>query len=1224
MGYGKKMGHAESKGRGAGLAVTGVLSLALTLALFLAPSASATYEQVGCFAGHFPGLTESCKPLSEAELKAEGFKFGEEVQLGGVGGMAVNYTGAGGVEPGTVYAATRVSPNPARVVMFTPGATPASELTFSLSWEITNFGGPYDRCGPALGTTCPSHVKNLSARVDVDIDPTTGNVYVSESVTLTAGKKYIMVYTPDGSEEITRFGERIEGAKTADTPEKLHTTPQAGAIAVNGAGEVYIYDLNKFDNSYHRLMKFVPKVPGQYDAYEYAGAAEDIGAGFGTAGQPEKPVLDAAGNIYVSSQDASIEMYDPAASPSDPPVCRFEFAKGGITGITVDPEDGTPFFFSYKTPKRIYQLGACNPGTGKFEGSGGEAIVGETQVTPERDDLWGLAFDPERKLTGRPAGVLYAGAPAPVPSSAVGKGEPGQSSLGYVFAQPELVVSPPEVISQSASGVTATTAQLHAEANPGGFDTTYRFQYETEAEYEANPPEERFTGAAEAPVGGAVLGTGKEALAAAVQLNALQPDTAYRYRVLLESECSPAEPGQICEVPGAAQAFRTFPSTVPGLPDDRAYELVSPAQKNGGQVLPAEPHISSCGLIECKPGDTYEHYPMPSSPNGDVVAYQGTNFGGGVGATIENAYVARRTESGWVSVNPTPSLLQKAAPGYLAYDPSLAGAVLGQDYLALGSAPSEYTNLYAQATTSPFAVEPLVAAQPPNRLPGLGTDEFKLSFAAASKDLSRVLFTANDALSEATPFAPAAVDGGAAKFNLYEWERATGQLRLVNVAPGNATSEPGASFGVASANTVSADGSRAFFSGETGQVYVREDAEATTAIPGSGPAAKFLSASTDGSRVLLTDGSLYDLEEETTIDLTEGQGGFQGIAGQSDDLSSVYFVATQVLSGEEANSEGAKAEAGKPNLYAWEGVGTTRYVATLLAADNNGADLVLSRSWSPFPFARTAQASPAGRYLSFLSQAPLTGFDNEGPCAVIGETGELVDAPCQEVYLYDSATGELSCPSCNPNGTASLGHSTLRRIKGPGAGPSPLPQPRYLLDSGRLYFDSQESLSLADTNEGVEDVYQYEPEGIGSCERQGGCVSLISAGTGTSDSNLLAVDETGKSAFFTTRDQLVIKDKDELIDLYVAREDGGIPAETETLPGECQGEACQPPVSAPNDPTPGSASFQGAGNVVEQRSVPRRCAKGKVRRKGRCVAKKHAKKAHRKQKQANRDRGGAK
>jgi hypothetical protein len=412
---------------------------ALTLTLLLAPSAHAAYEQVGCFAGHFPGLTDSCKPVPEAELKAEGFKFGEEVQLAGVGGMAVNYTGAGGVPAGTVYAATREFGSPPRVAMFTPGTPPASELTFSLSWEITTSGGPYGRCGPALGSTCPPQVGGTPARVDVDVDPTTGNVYVSESVALAAGKKYIMVYTPDGSEEITRFGERIEGGKTADTPEKLHTPPQAGAIAVNGAGEVYVFDVNNFDDFYHRLMKFVPKVPGKYDAYEYAGAAEDIGAAFSGEGQPAKPVLDAAGNIYVSSLESSIEMYAPTASPGDPPVCSFTFAKEGIAGITVDPKSGTPFFYSYKKEtgfalRTVRQLAPCDPASGKFKDPvSGKEVIDLINVSPERDYLWGLAFDPVRKLAGRPAGVLYGAAPGPVPN--IGTGQPGQSSLGYVFAQ---------------------------------------------------------------------------------------------------------------------------------------------------------------------------------------------------------------------------------------------------------------------------------------------------------------------------------------------------------------------------------------------------------------------------------------------------------------------------------------------------------------------------------------------------------------------------------------------------------------------------------------------------------------------------------------------------------------------------------------------------------------------------------------------------------------------
>jgi hypothetical protein len=106
------------------------------------------------------------------------------------------------------------------------------------------------------------------------------------------------------------------------------------------------------------------------------------------------------------------------------------------------------------------------------------------------------------------------------------------------------------------------------------------------------------------------------------------------------------------------------------------------------------------------------------------------------------------------------------------------------------------------------------------------------------------------------------------------------------------------------------------------------------------------------------------------------------------------------------------------------------------------------------------------------------------------------------------------------------------------------------------------------------------------------------------------MDETGKSVFFTTRDQLVLKDRDDQIDLYVAREDGGIPAESEVSRGECQGEACVAALSPPNDPTPGSSSFEGAGNVDERKAT----------RKHR---KKHRSK-HAHKRAANHNRGGAK
>ena len=447
--------------------------------------------------------------------------------------------------------------------------------------------------------------------------------------------------------------------------------------------------------------------------------------------------------------------------------------------------------------------------------------------------------------------------------------------------------------------------------------------------------------------------------------------------------------------------------------------------------------------------------------------------------------------------------------------------------------------------------------------------------------------------------------------DLYDWHE--GQLALVNVLPDNATVATGASMASSNAdgNAISADGSRIFWTAGD-QLYVREGGLLTREVIHPG---KFLAASPDGLQVLLGDGCLYSLESEACVDLTQGNGGFLGLSGSSRDMSQIYFVASAALPGSGENERHEEAQAGKPNLYLYEaGVGA-RFIVTLAAGDKGTAgDSTSLNDWEPRRGEEpTAQASPSGRFFAFASTAQLTGYDNVGPCARNGGDRHIVEAPCAEAFLYDSASGRLVCASCNPTGEPPLGPATLRRIdeRAPGS-----LQARYLTDEGRLYFDTTDSLSSRDTNEGVEDVYEYAPAGSGkegTCTDPDGCAFLISAGTGSADSNLIAVDESGKNVFFDTRDRLTFGDKDEQLDVYVAREGGGIAAETEVARSECQGESCQPPVSAPNDPTPGSSSFHGAGNVKPE-TTAKKPKKSKT--------KKHKKRHH--ARGAKRNHGGAK
>src|SRR5262249_21280737 len=142
----------------------------------------------------------------------------------------------------------------------------------------------------------------------------------------------------------------------------------------------------------------------------------------------------------------------------------------------------------------------------------------------------------------------------------------------------------------------------------------------------------------------------------------------------------PAEPEEVCEGVSQAKLFRTYLAPSVGAPDNRVFELVSPAQKNGGQVVPAFPAISSCGSeVKCKPGINGEHFPMQTTPDGNAIVYQGTSFARGSGAAAENEYIARRTAAGWQTINLTPALMvAERTRGYRGFDEKLSTGILGQ------------------------------------------------------------------------------------------------------------------------------------------------------------------------------------------------------------------------------------------------------------------------------------------------------------------------------------------------------------------------------------------------------------------------------------------------------------------------------------------------------------------------------------------------------------------
>ena len=713
----------------------------------------------------------------------------------------------------------------------------------------------------------------------------------------------------------------------------------------------------------------------------------------------------------------------------------------------------------------------------------------------------------------------------------------------------------------------------------------------------------------------------------------LAPGSSYHFRLVAVGAAASGH--------GEDRAFRTYAQVSSGLPDGRAYEMVSPVQKLG-EVFAPEPsgHLGgSC--TECLPGINDLTLPMQPTPDGDALAYEGQPFSTGL-APSRNEYVSRRSGGGWVTQGITPPLgAAGALSGFKAISPDLSRGVLFQSERNLSpEAPSgengkSYNDLYLWQAGEPApALRPLVTQKPPHRIPDLpqASNGFELAFAAGNSGTAAVpafdhlVFEANDALTDEIPgIAPAApeVEAGACggqsegtgftegDCNLYEW--VGGQLRLINVLPGNTTAATHAVIGSGRRlakipgsesypgsqaadvdHAVSAGGERIFWSDEQGQVFVRIDGMETKEIHDPG---QFLTASVDGSRVLLSDGCLYSVEAESCVSLGPNPSAFRGILGASEDISRIYFVDTEALAaGAQAGSctavESEEEKEGKVpagtgcNVYAYDH-GSVKFVATLFERDNNLGLNATYGAWKAARSNRTAQVTPDGEHLAFMSQARLTGFDNLP--AVGGKCGE---GACREVFEYDLNTKTLTCPSCNPTGEQPLGHSNLSLIRPANeSGPS-FPQPENLPadGGGRLFFESQDTLSPEDENGRIQDVYEWTPDRVGGCEHSEGCVALISSGHSPGDSMFLNATPDASNVFFVTREQLLVQDKDELLDVYDARVGGGINTD-EIAP--CSGETCKGPASrSMESQAPGSSSFSGPGNPTA-RVVPPPLVKSK-------------------------------
>lgn len=742
------------------------------------------------------------------------------------------------------------------------------------------------------------------------------------------------------------------------------------------------------------------------------------------------------------------------------------------------------------------------------------------------------------------------------------------SATGHAFAYGPPAECPPEVEGVSFEGVTESEAKLEAEVEPCGLETHYAFEYTTEQNFE----EEGFAGAQVADEG--QIPVGHSPVPVSAVLGGLAPGTAYRFRVIAENAEGPDE--------GEAR-FATYPESgvfpclndplrvgaSELLPDCRAYELVTPPDTNArapqglGQLAVAFPtrHVSPAGDTA-----TFE------IEGGSIPGYEAT------GSYAGDPYLATRGEDGWGTsyVGPSGAESPKIVPGGNSPDQ-------GYSFFNVGSESS----LAMEGKETTYVRYPDGHFAPVGR-GSLGVD-FRATGILISEGGGHIVFV-NGPASSPVQLEPNAPPSGTKAI----YDRTSDEVtHVVSLLPGSVTPAAGEN---AFFEGTSLDGQGVAF--KLGGVipdpplYLRYNDEETYEVAKEGT---FAGVAEGGKRIFyLEGGDLYafDVESEKALRFTES--GDVTVVNVAADGAAAYFVSPSVIP-TEPNPNGAAPQVGEENLYLSR-EGSISFVGTLTKSDVEDK----LGAWVPHVASYgevgedPSRSTSDGSALLFESRAALAGYDPEGHT---------------EVYRYDSISGELDCLSCNPTLAPASGEASLESFSEARGEPEPFGAftmvDNLRSDGRRAFFQSTEPLVLGDTD-GLQDVYEWEAQGVGSCERPEGCIYLISSGTSARIDYIYAISDSGDDVFFRSSDLLLPSDSDETPSIYDARVEGGFPEPP------CEGSGCfeKQPILPPALTVPASPASGKSGNVTP----PKHCPRGKRRvsegGKVKCV-KKHRGRHHR-------------
>jgi DNA-binding beta-propeller fold protein YncE len=1017
------------------------------------------------------------------------------------------------------------------------------------------------------------------------------------------------------------------------------------SLAVNSSHEIYVIDINENVVGVHHYGLF----------------GTELGSPIDTAGSPQYLTLGPHDELFIDD--------GPDEGREQPHLLEYDSTGAELASFDIGTEGGSRGIAYGDAVERVYVLNdeavrlVALPPPGPLIAPGSEAVThakpGSATVTAGIDAEGSAVtyhFDygetasygratASQPLNEEPGLFAVVAAPAELtsllPSTTYHFRVVAEDAHGHITVGPDATFTTPLpalISGESATQVTPESARLEADINPFGVETHYRFEYGLDTSYGHSAPE---------PEGS--TGAGEGSASHGVVVEHLEPGMTYHYRVVTHSDA-------FGTTSGPDRTFTTPPrADVLALADGRAWEMVSPPNKNGAVL---EAMSEEGGLIQ-------------ASESGEGLAYISLEPAGaeapgeGSQSIADTQLLAKRVAPGsWRTQDITtpheqPTGFKPANRAeYMFFSGDLASALVEPFGATPLSPQTTERTPYLRETTGGYT--PLLTA---SNVPSGTRFGGSVQLVGGAPELSEAVISSPAALTPGvSPPEESQLE------NLYLWSRSTHQLQLVSwlsptsEAPREAPAvsvEDTAHLGYKDKvvrHAVSQDGTRLIYeasrlNGESAHLFMRDLSTqrsveldlSESGSPGPGANVRFQDASADGRVVFFTDSErltadatgvldpvlpksdLYECEMQqlpsglhcalrnltVPLNAAEPSEVLGNIVGTDEGGTDVYYVANGKLTPDAVHGDcppdanpGEVPETNTVcNLYAFDAAtDQTRLVAVISGQDfpdwgGNAANLS----------ELTARVSPNGRFLAFMSQRSLTGYDNRD-----AQSGE----PDEEVYEYDLQANRLTCASCDPTGARPTG------VFDPGTFPGMLIdrarfwrqqwlaaaipgwtreqlevapyQSRYLSSNGRLFFNGSDGLVPQDVN-GQFDVYEYEPEGTAGCGAGAGCVALMSSGQAGTDSAFLDASSDGEDLFFLTTAKLSASDTDPALDVYdahVCSPGAPCPAPSVTPAVACDElsscrPASAPAVSLPTPPTLGSGNVAPAAPTVAKKRLTR-------------------------------------